>query len=392
MRLVSPAGLPPRRADRIPGERDRGAVDAQVDVGAGDHLTLLDRAAEELGHRGVPLEACHSVLVVQEGLDPGEHLAGGEHHDAGLAEARQHPFDVAKEPGGGGHDQHPHVLQPPTVGVQQVCRAVQRDGGLARAGTALDHQHAAALGADDAVLLGLDGRHDVAHTSGALPGDGREQRTLALEHDVVIGILEHGLVQDVVLEPDHGAAPIDQVPSQPHRLPVGAGGAIERGRRRGAPVHQQLLPIVGEQADAADVVTGGVVHVQATEHQAAGYGAQQCEAVLVHRHERVAFGAVLVGRGVLRSLDLFEIAFHLGDQFIQPSVETVGIRLLACDLPGDLFFSVVHGPASHPVRPHAAPPSGGPRISEARWSIMVDGPGFACHQVIHVQSAAREEP
>src|SRR5699024_10007365 len=40
--------------------------------------------------------------------------------------------------------------------------------------------------------------------------------------------------------------------------------------------------------------------------------------------------------------------FHLGDQFVQPPVEAVGVPLLACDLPGDLFIGVVHGPASPP--------------------------------------------
>src|SRR5690606_31550830 len=76
---------------------------------------------------------------------------------------------------------------------------------------------------------------------------------------------------------------------------------------------------------------------------------------------------------------------------IEPCIEPVRIRLLACDLPGDLSLSVVHGPASQPVRPLAAPTPGGTRGGGARWSIMVDGPGCACHQVIDIQTAAREE-
>src|SRR5690625_1442344 len=96
-------------------------------------------------------------------------------------------------------------------------------------------------------------------------------------------------------------------------------------------------------------------------------------------------------RGVLRGLDLVEVPLDLDDQLIEPCIEPVRIRLLACDLPGDLSLSVVHGPASQPVRPLAAPTPGGTRGGGARWSIMVDGPGCACHQVTDIQTAAREE-
>ncbi len=57
---------------------------------------------------------------------------------------------------------------------------MQGDGGLAGAGPALDDEDAVERGADDAVLLALDGRDDVGHPAGALRGQGRHQRALPL--------------------------------------------------------------------------------------------------------------------------------------------------------------------------------------------------------------------
>src|SRR5699024_5752719 len=215
---------------------------------------------------------------------------------------------------------------------------------------------------------------------------------LALEDHVVVRVLEHRLVEHVVLETHHGAAAVDQVATQLHREAVGAGGSVERGGGRGAPVHEQLLALRREQPDAPDVVPRRVVHVQATEHHAARDRAEQGEAVLVQRHERIAFGAVLVRRGLLRALDLIELALDLGDELVQPAVEPVGVVLFPRDLPGDLFLSVVHCPASHPVRRRAAPSPGGLRVGGAQWSIMVDGPGPGRLQVTRSHSALREEP
>ena len=57
------------------------------------------------------------------------------------------------------------------VGVQQVGGAVQRHDGLARARAAVDDERAAGSGADDGVLVGLDGREHIAHPArcGVLP-------------------------------------------------------------------------------------------------------------------------------------------------------------------------------------------------------------------------------
>ena len=69
------------------------------------------------------------------------------------------------------------------MGEEEVGRAVQRHGGLARAGSALHEQDAGEGVADDPVLLALDGRDDVAHPSGTRTTERREQRTWPAERE-----------------------------------------------------------------------------------------------------------------------------------------------------------------------------------------------------------------
>ena len=60
------------------------------------------------------------------------------------------------------------------MGIQQVGRTVQRDGGLTGAGTTLHDEGAPELGPDDGILLGLDRCNDVAHSAGTGRTQGRE--------------------------------------------------------------------------------------------------------------------------------------------------------------------------------------------------------------------------
>ena len=106
-------------------------------------------------------------IVVGRGLDPGEQLGDRAEHHVGLAQGRQDLADVAEEGGVRADDQHAAALERAAVGVEQVRRAVQRRDRLAGARAALHDQHALQGGADDPVLLGLDGSHHVAHPAGA---------------------------------------------------------------------------------------------------------------------------------------------------------------------------------------------------------------------------------
>ena len=94
----------------------------------------------------------------------GDEVAQGARLHAFLAEARQDVGDVGEVGLVRPDEQHAAPAVPEArVGVEQVCRAVQRDDRLARAGTAVDDEGAVGAGADDGVLVGLDGGQDVAH-------------------------------------------------------------------------------------------------------------------------------------------------------------------------------------------------------------------------------------
>ncbi len=127
---------------------------------------------------------------------------------AGLGQRRQHLGDVAQERVVRADDQHGPGGEQFAVRVEQVRRAVQRDGGLAGARAALHDEHAAQVGADHDVLLGLDGLDDVAHPAGAAGRDRGEQRRLAGEAvasgaaRLAAGGVE---VEHLVVEPDDGA-------------------------------------------------------------------------------------------------------------------------------------------------------------------------------------------
>ena len=62
------------------------------------------------------------------------------------------------------------------IGVEQVGGAVQGDDGLARARTAVDDERAARSGADDRVLVGLDGAEHVAHPGRPAAAQARDER------------------------------------------------------------------------------------------------------------------------------------------------------------------------------------------------------------------------
>ena len=53
------------------------------------------------------------------------------------------------------------------MSVEQICRAMQGDGGFAGTRTALYHHGLIEVRTDDTVLFGLDGGHDVGHLTSA---------------------------------------------------------------------------------------------------------------------------------------------------------------------------------------------------------------------------------
>ena len=89
---------------------------------------------------GRALDVGDGRLVVAGRADAVDDLAERAQRDRGLAEAGQHPLDVAHEDAAGADDQDAAGLVAAAVGVEEVRRAVQRDHGLAGAGAAGDRR------------------------------------------------------------------------------------------------------------------------------------------------------------------------------------------------------------------------------------------------------------
>ena len=162
----------PGRIQRAPSERQV----LRRERGLGNPL---EEREHRVGERGRPLQAgalapclVRRAHARARGRDahgaverPLHDAAQVECLDGLLAELRQHAGDVVGEHAVRREEGHLARRKLATAPVQQVRHAVQRDGGLARARHALDDERARLLVADDAVLLGLDGRDDGAHLS-----------------------------------------------------------------------------------------------------------------------------------------------------------------------------------------------------------------------------------
>ncbi len=121
-------------------------------------------------------------------------------------------------------------------------------------------------GADDDVLFGLDGGHDVPHRPGPAPADFGQQRVGDVRPSFY-----GARVGQVFVENVDDLARLDQEPPpavEAHA--VGDGGAVERDGDPGSPVGYQRLPVFGFYVAAADVpaLRGGFVN--APEAQDAG--------------------------------------------------------------------------------------------------------------------------
>lgn len=212
--------------------------------------------------------------------------------------------------------------------VEQIGGPVERDGGLAGAGPALDDQHTPMGRADDLVLLGLDGLHDVVHPAGAGGVERGEQ------HGVAGGVLVAGArlvpeVEDLVVQAGDAAPVGTDVPAsaQPHRgVP---GGEIEGPGDLGPPVDEQrgAFGVVGAQSDTADVVgdAGGEIDPPETERPVDGV--QRGEQPRPLGDEHVPFEPCLHRRTALCER-VRDGVLGVAAQHVDPGVEPVDEFLL----------------------------------------------------------------
>jgi hypothetical protein len=179
-----------------------------------------------------------------------------------LAERRQDRTDVGQEGRVGADDQHAGPPEPFAMQVEKVGGAVQADRGLSGAGRALHADRVVQLGPDELVLLGLDGRHDVAHRPDARPLDLGGQ-------DAALGAQLLAAVEVLVLEAGQLAPYEAEAPAGRDALRVAHAGPVEGAGERGPPVeHHRLAQVVGD-VPPADVI-GGVVDVEPAEEEGGG--------------------------------------------------------------------------------------------------------------------------
>ena len=208
------------------------------------------------------------------------------------------------------------------MGIEQVRGPVQCDGGLARSGATLDDDGSGDGGADDPVLFGLDGAHDVRHASGALGVQGRQQRALALQR-FIVG--QHAGVKDVVLNGLDLAALQDQVAAAADTLAVEGRGLVEVPGFGRAPVNHEPLEVIGGEADTADVLGFPRVQVEAAEHQPVVHSIELRQAVLIEGREGVPFGNILHGSHGSGTADLGQLLALFLAQLIQPGIQSSNI-------------------------------------------------------------------
>ena len=232
----------------------------------------------------------HVVLIDGGRDDALRQPARGGEHDRRLAQRGEHAPDVPDEPGAGADDQHAAAGQPLAMGVEQVGDAVQRDGGLPRPRSALDHDDAGERQPDDRVLLGLDRRHDVAHRRPARRLERGQQRRVGRGSGIGVAV-EHVVVE--IRDPLVGCHSGDlemSPPGQPKRRRQ--RGAVERPGGGCPPVDERALPVRGiGEPDAADVARRPVGVVEPAEAQPRASGSQRAHPLRPAVHGDVALPA-----------------------------------------------------------------------------------------------------
>jgi hypothetical protein len=275
------ADPPPSRPDRH-DER----------LGRGDERGV-HRVLQHLGQPRVTLQGRDVGGVLAAYRHPRtDQLVEGDLPHVDLAERGQHSSDVGEECGVGADDEDATAAQPVGEGVEEVRRTVQADRGLPRPGGALDADGVGDVGADDDVLLRLDGRDDVAHRPDA--------RTLDLGGEDPTLVARLGLVEQVLVLVRRDLAALEaEAASQRDVHRLGPGGPVEGGRHVGPPVDDDRVAAVVVDMATPDVeALGGSREVQPAEEQRRVRLVDQGEGALVQGGRQVGLGHGVATTGV----------------------------------------------------------------------------------------------
>ena len=333
-----PSGVGSSEAQHVTVEHDDEVVAQRT-------FAVAQRPPDHPRHAGIALQCCDRRRLgrprPQLGLEPGH---GRELHVV-LAQRREHLVDVAKEDGARSDEQHAPGREPLAVRVEQVRGAVERDGRLARAGAAGDHEDAGQRGAHRLVLLGLDRGDDVAHPARAMTLQRGEERGLA--HDREAGLVGGGRVEDLVVDADQLPPLGLEVPAPDDAHGLDAGGAVERLGDRGAPVDDQRRLIGLGDGDPPDVeaVVDGTLPVGAGLQVDASEGQGRVPDVQGREPPAgVGGGGVTLEPGLVGAPPL-HLGIALGDpagglaHLVQASVGTIEVPLLGGELGVGAAFS-----------------------------------------------------
>lgn len=191
------------------------------------------------GEQGTAQHPGHADVVFERGGLRGV-VAGGLAEqgvergllDLDLAQRGQDGGDVAQKGAVGAKHKDAGAFEPAPMRVEQESGPVQPHGGLAGAGAALHTDRLGQIGADEGVLVGLDGGHDVAHRAHARPLDlGGDDRTRTAVR--ALNGAARVLGEVFVLEAGQGAAGPAETAAHADAERVGRAGAVE-GARDGA--------------------------------------------------------------------------------------------------------------------------------------------------------------
>ena len=164
-------------------------------------------------------------------------------------------------------------------------------GGLPGSGPALDHERPVGCVRDQAVLVCLDRRDDVAHARLATPVE------LLQEEVADARAVERGAVERLVSDVGQPAAGGAEAPAQGDALRIDRSGRVERARRRRLPVHDELPQLGILDPAATDIERPlDVVEVKAPEEKTALGVLVGGEPLCAPRLERER-GDLLVGGG-----------------------------------------------------------------------------------------------
>ncbi len=226
---------------------------------AGGTLVELGGALQCGGQPDGGLEARSIRIALLGGSRAlGDEVTQGADLHAVLAEAGQDVVDVRQICLMRPDEQHAApAAADARIGVEEVGRAVQGDHGLAGTGAAIDDERAPGAGADDGVLIGLDGGEHIPHPARPAAAEARDEGRIVIEcHCELERFVGEGLVPVVA---DPAAAPaVPPAAEQPHRIRVRR--TEERLGGGGAPVDQQLTAFAVAEPQPADVerlVTAG---------------------------------------------------------------------------------------------------------------------------------------